>query len=212
MNERYRRGFLVLLILAGLFAAGRALFHKRRISGDFLRYVRSGTLVVRGESHLIYDRDARRSAHVWGDPENLPEMRYKYSPALAVLLSPLGALPLRAAWGLWAFAVAAAVVAGLALTVDLAARRLPDPRLAWIPALAAGPPLIHLYLENVKLGQMNAFAFLGAVAAVWAIDRRRPVLTGWCVAAAVVAKHMPVLLAAWFAWKRQWAAFWWSLG
>jgi len=211
VSPRFRALLIAAVAAAALLAGARAALREGRPAGDFLRYDRAATLAWRGEGHLLYDAAARRENRAWGDPENLPEMPFRYSPGLAAALSPLGALAPRHGFVAWSALCAGLVAAGVGLAAALAIRRLPEGAPAWIPAAAALLLLPHLYAENVKLGQMNCFAFGLSVAALWALDRGRDRAAGLLAAGAVLAKHIPVLLVLWFAWKRRWRAAGWSL-
>jgi len=190
----------------------RAAVREAPPAGDFLRYERAATLAWTGRASLLYDDGARLSSAVWHDPENLPERGYRYSPALAVLLSPFGALSPRPAFVAWSALCAGLTVLGIGLSASLAMRLLPGGRPAWLPAAAAFLPLLALYVENVKLGQMNCLAFGLSLGALWSFDRGRDRAAGLLAAGAAVAKHMPVVLLLWFAWKRRWNAALWGLG
>lgn len=213
MTRRFRTVLLVVVALAAVtgFVRALALPADRGPPGDFLRYGRAATLVWRGEGELLYDTGARARSAVWGDPVRLPEKRYRYAPGLAVVLAPLGALAPATAWTLWSALCAALVAAGAGLAVALALRRLPEAGPAWLPLAAAVVPLVHLYTENVKLGQMNCLAFALSVGALWALDRGRDRAAGLLAAGAALAKHIPVLLVLWFLWKRRWRAAGWGL-
>lgn len=212
MTEGFRRWLLLLVVAAGILAGVRALVRDSNPPGDFLRYDRAGALVWRGDGNRIYDDAYRKSNPVWNDRENLPEDRFRYSPALAVLIAPVGALPPRAGYVVWSIITAALVALGVGLAAEMAVRRLAPGSAPWWPAVLAGVPLVHLYTENVKLGQMNCFAFGFSVAALWCLDRKRDAAAGLLAMGAVVAKHIPILLVIWFAWKRRWKAAAWGLG
>jgi len=206
MTPRFRTVLLILAAAAALAAGLRAALSAGPV-GDFLRYDRAGTMVWKGESSHLYD-DA---FPVWNDPSLKEGMRYRYAPGLAVALSPMGGLPPRTAWVLWSAACGALVAAGAGIAVALAVRRLPPGGAVWIPA-AAVVPLAALYLENVKLGQMNCWAFGLSLGALFALDRGRDRTAGLLAAGATLAKHVPILIVLWFLWKRRWKAAFWGLG
>ena len=211
MTPRYRFVLTVVVLAAAIAAALREGLRDSRPAGDFLRYDRAGILVWRGQADRIYDDLGVDRNIVWNDPENLPEARFRYSPALAVLLSPLGALPVETSWVIWSAICGALTALGAGLAAAMAVRRLPGGNPAWIPVAAAVLPLLHLYAENIKLGQMNCFAFGFCMIALYAFDRGRNRTAGLFTAGAVVAKHIPLLLVLYFAWKRRWGAALWSL-
>jgi hypothetical protein len=207
--ERPFRVVAFAALFGALFAGLRAGLVTTRPAGDFLRYQRAATLVWRGEANLLYDAVAVRAHRAWGDPARYPEMRYRYSPALATAMAPLGALPPARAWVVWSALCGAMTAGGAAAAAVLGLRRLPPSGRRWIPVAAATIPLLALYSENVKLGQMNCFAFGLSVAALLAVDRGRDRAAGLCVAGAAIAKHLPVFLVLWFLWQgRRRAAGW----
>jgi hypothetical protein len=201
---------LVVVALVALVAAVagiRAAVATKRPAGDFLRYDRAATLVWRGASERLYDNTDLASGPVWHDPVRFPERSFRYSPGLALLLAPLGALPPQRGWIVWSMLCGALLAGAAALSGALGTRGLPAlSRLRWLPAAVAVLPLLHLYSENLKLGQMNCLAIGCSVGSVWAFERRRERLAGGLAAVAVVAKHIPILLILWFAWRRQWRA------
>ena len=198
---------VAIVAFVAAFAGIRAAVATKRPAGDFLRYDRAATLVWRGASERLYDNTDLASGPVWHDPVRFPEKSFRYSPALAVMLAPLGALPPQQGWIVWSMLCGALVAGGAALSGALGGRGLPAPsRLRWLPAAVAVLPLLHLYSENLKLGQMNCLAFGCSVGSLWALERRRERLAGLLAAVAVVAKHMPILLILYFAWRRQWRA------
>ena len=60
---------------------------------------RAGRIVATGNADRLYEREPRFK--VYDDP-GLKEMQFRYLPAFAVLMTPLGALPVKAAEAIWA--------------------------------------------------------------------------------------------------------------
>jgi hypothetical protein len=203
---------LVLLGAAVAAAAAGFLAARAREPGlDFLRYQRAGTLVARGEGALLYDEEALAASKAWGDPGGLPERRFRYPPAAAVVAAPLGGLPPRDAWPLWAAACAGLAAAGAGAAAVLASRRLTGGRHPWLPAAAAVLPLLPVLLADVAEGQMAAVVFGLALLSALALDRGRDRTAGVLAGLAASVKLFPVLLVLWFAWKRRWRAAAWGL-
>ncbi len=212
MSPRFRNLLLGCVAVAAVAGGLRAALREGRPAGDFLRYARAGALVARGEERLLYDETVIRENVVWGDRSRFPENRYRYSPGLAVVMAPVGALPPDTAWIAWSALCAGLTALGVGLAADLAHRRLAPGAPPWIPAAAALLPLVHLYVENVKLGQMNCFAFSLSMAALWALHGGKDRAAGLLAAGATLSKHMPLLLILYFAWKRRWRAAAWAAG
>ncbi len=202
---------LIVLLLALVGAARGAA--ARHVPGDFLRYHRAGRLVATGRADRLYDVRYQRGQHVYAeeraadrlergdDADDYEELEWKYLPATAVLLAPLGALHPRTGtilWGLWnGFLIGITFVA---------AWRFAAPGLSakWmaLPCLA----LLHAANDNMNLGQMNPSAIAPATVAVVLLAARRDAAAGLVAAFGAVVKFMPGFLVIWFAWKRRWRA------
>lgn len=206
---------LLLVLLVTLVSGVRAA-NARKVPGDFLRYHRAGRLVSTGLAEKLYDVKFLRGAHVYAaeraaeasaasregrSADPLPEREFKYLPAAAVLLAPLGALHPRTAntiWGAWnGFLVACLFLFAWRFCAG-------GKRAAWmiLPVLA----LAHAANDNLNLGQLNPSALVPATLGVILVFRRRDVAGGLLVALGAVVKFMPVFLGAWLAWERRWKA------
>lgn len=206
------RVFLAALLAFAVFGGVRAWF-SHGIGGDFLRYHRAGRMVVTGRADLLYDEaflarqqvyaEERRSAPADADGwrETFPEAEYKYLPATAVMLAPLGALHPRLAWALWGSWNATLIVLTFAAAWDLAARGSP-----WTWALLPLVILVREAVQNQNLGQLNPSAIAPATLAVWALDRGRDRTAGALAAFGGVVKFVPLGLVLWFALKRRYKA------
>lgn len=160
---------------AGLFAfcalaVVHALFVKPYAS-DFAVVHRAAERVLRGEE--LY---------------RLAELNpFKYSPAAALLLSPLGLLPMGASHAVWAAISAACTWHFLGWTVRRAGASQP----AWVGGLAV--VLVSPYvLHHFALGQCDA-ALLALCALSEDDAERRPWRSGLALAAAALIK-LPVLV------------------
>ena len=201
---------LVILVLAAIGGALRAA-NMRALPGDFLRYHRAGRLVATGRAELIYDEAFLELQSVYAGErtatESMREMEFKYAPAMAVMMAPLGALPARAANTIW----------GALNTVLIAAMCL----VAWRWCAAGLSPwwmLVPLAVlwrtiqSNIVLGQLNTIAITSATAGLWLLSRGKDKAAGALVGVGAVVKYMPGLLVVWLAWKRRWSALAASLG
>ncbi len=196
---------LLVVLLAAVFGALRAASMKD-VPGDFLRYHRAGRLVATGRADLVYDESFLAKQTVYADErkpggDDLTEMEFKYAPALAVMMAPLGALPPRAAnvvWGAWNAALIAAlfVAAWSWCGAGLAAW--------WI--LVPLAVLWRIATSNLNLGQLNPTSIVPASLGLWLVSRGKDKTGGVLVGLGAVVKFMPGLLALWLAWKRRWAA------
>jgi hypothetical protein len=196
---------LLIIVLAALSGVVREV-DSRRVPRDFLRYHRAGRLVWTGRADLLYDEAYCKGQHVYaaervpgGDP--LEELEWKYAPATAVLMAPLGALHPKTAGIVWA-AWNAGLIAAMFLVV--AGWCASGASLWWtlVPLVILGRTIIG----NVGLGQINPSAIVPATVGVIFLARGRDRAAGALVGIGTVVKFLPGVLALWFVWKRRWKA------
>jgi hypothetical protein len=134
---------------------------------DFIALYAAARLVATGHAASVTDADALLAMEHATLPERVILLNDPNPPALALLMAPLGALPLPVAYGAWsALGVLALVVAAFLLG------RLADPaqRARLFPfAILAPPSLIAL-----GQGQTTPFVLLAAAAAL----RAPPIVSG----------------------------------
>jgi hypothetical protein len=194
----------VAVLVVGLSAAAAA--GREAASGgppgDFARYHHAGRLVAEGRADRLYRAGRPAAPGDEADPaERDPALEFKYLPAFAVLMAPLGRLDLRSASLVWA-AWNGALVALLFLAAWRAcAGGLPAAWMA-VPVVL----LANLVNANVKLGQLNPTAIVPATLALLLLSRGRDAAAGLLAAFGAVVKFMPAACAVWFAWKRRWRA------
>lgn len=128
-----------------------------------------------------------------------PVFGYYYSAFFAVLLVPVGALPLQTAQLVWLGLQAAVAV----IWVRLGWRLLPQPSLRAGLALAGLCALSLPVWHNLKWGQLSlALACAGALSVL--LERRgRPALAGAVLGIAAAIKFYPVLLAGPLVWRQR---------
>lgn len=131
--------------------------------------------------------------------QNDGHYQFKYLPAFAVLMSPLAAVPLPLAKGVWFAASAALMVTLLALSLQaLPAVRLSPVLLVVLTFMA----MAKFYAHELVLGQVNLlFGTLVALAVVW-MRKSREVGAGLLFALAVVVKPYALIFAPWLATRR----------
>lgn len=198
---------LIVLLAAGIGALRATAM--RQVPGDFLRYHRAGRLVATGRAERLYDMQFLASQAVYADEreeggDRLTEYEFKYAPALAVMMAPLGALPPRTANVIWC-AWNTALMAGMFLALwRWCAAGLPAPWMLWM--LVPLVVLVRPVLDNVNNGQVNPAAIVPATIGAWLLSRGRDRTGGALVGVGAAVKFMPGVLALWFAWKRRWRA------
>ncbi|MCG3134724.1 MAG: hypothetical protein HMLKMBBP_02075 [Planctomycetes bacterium] len=212
--RRLRIPLLVILVCALL--GGLRASRSRHVGGDFLRYHRAGRLVATGRAELLYDKAFLRRAEVYAEEraadraargakaDDFPEMEFKYDPALAVLLAPVGALGPRGGWIAWG-AWNGAMIAVTFLAAWAACRRI-APGASWAFALAPVAALLHKANSNHNLGQLNPSAIAPATVAAWLLLRGNETKGAASAAFGAVVKYMPGVMLLWAAVKRRWAA------
>ncbi len=161
------------LLAAGVVLAG-VLWGFEREAPDFAVFHEAWRLVLEGRGHEIY--------HATPD-------RFLYAPGFAWLLSPLGLLPRKVAFGLWC----ALKTGALWWLVRSLGVRLGAAYAAWAVVVLARPVLIDFWYGQINL--------LILAACAWALsDRARPVsprasFVSWSVlGVAAVSKLFPLPL------------------
>ncbi len=208
--SRQRVAALVVVLLVVLVSVVRAT---RDVPGDFLRYHRAGRLVATGRAELLYDVKYLRGQHVYAaerreeaatrgrDAEDYVEHEWKYAPAAAVMMAPLGVLhprPAAIVWAAWnGFLVAVLFLACW--------RACSGGASAWwmlAPCIALARPA----QDNVQLGQVNLSAIVPATVALLVLAHGRNLLAGALAGFGTVVKYMPGFTLLWFGAKRRWSA------
>ncbi len=189
------RARVAFLIVAGALLAGGVAVRtlsSRNVAGDFLRYHRAGRIVVRGEADHLYDR--RPLFDAYPDPR-FRERNFRYLPAFAVLMAPLGLLPPRAAGTLWALGNAAAFVLILWVSFRLCRRLGARRTLFWVPVLFA----LRYGWDNLSLGQVNPLVILCALAGIHLVEKGRDAAGGLLTGLGAAVKFTPLILVAVYA-------------
>ena len=129
--------------------------------------------------------------------------QFKYLPAFAIIMAPLGALDEDAGKMLW-FAISVALLAALLRwsVAGLPDRRLSQPTLAWITIIL----MAKFYLHELLLGQTNVLLGALLAGALVAVQRDRPLTAGALVAAAVFVKPYALILVPWLVVTKGWRA------
>lgn len=201
-----KRFLPLLIVIAAALLGGARAAAMRDVPGDFLRYHRAGRLVVDGLSDKLYDEDYLKGRSAYADErveggDELDEKEFKYSPAFAVAMAPLGALSARTAnvlWGAWNAALLAALFVAAWTWCGAGVS-------AWwlvVPAVV----LLRIVTKNFNNGQVNPSAIAPSVVGLWAVSRGRDRLGGALVGVGAAVKFMPAVLVLWLAWKRRWTA------
>lgn len=150
--------------------------------GDFGVFHLAGERALRGEDLYLAD-------------ELNP---FKYSPAAALFLAPLGLLPARVARGVWALISVLAMWRFARFSARLRGSPLP-PWMHWVAIALVAPYLLH----HLALGQCDA-VLLALMATSEECSERRPLRSGLLWAAACLFKLPYLVFLAPALWLGQW--------
>jgi hypothetical protein len=133
--------------------------------------------------------------------------QFKYLPAFAVILTPLGYLAPEAAKVAWFAATFALLVVFIRQSIRAVPdRRAADAWLAWMAVLVMG----RFAIRELTLGQANLLLATLAMSALAALRSARPALAGLALGAAVFVKPYALILlpvAVWSGRARSTVAF-----
>lgn len=178
--------------------------------GDFRAFYSAAAALEAGGD--IYNIDDLNAAWIRdGDLELSPDIFhiFTYPPLFAGVLRPLAALPFRTAVRVWMainVILWLACLYGVVRYLDLPADH-PAFWLIWLTGLRFEPAL-----STFTFGQVNIFLFALVLGALIAHKHRRSSLCGWLLAAAVMTKVTPIVLAGYFVIRREWRSLAWTIG
>ncbi len=179
------------LVLIGLLILAATAVYVVRMAGemrDFEVYWQGSAHAAAGEP--IYREDAGH-------------YRYKYFPAFAVLLIPLGLLPLSVAKAIW-FGTSVVL---LVLLIRLSREFLVERRASTAFVTSAIIVVLGKFFgRELVLGQANLLFGMLAVWAVLAMRARREPLAGVLLALTIAVKPYGVLFLPWLVARRQMAS------
>ncbi len=130
--------------------------------------------------------------------------QFKYLPAFAVLVIPVGLLPLATAKLLWFATSIGLLIVLLRLAVRLPPEQRRPARWLYVILIVA---FGKFYAHELVLGQVNLLFAVIATAALLAMKHGRELAAGALVAVAIVIKPYAVLFLPWLAARRQPASF-----
>lgn len=188
--------FLVFWFVTGSLSIRRS----HRGSNDFDTYYAAGEAVLKGGA--VYDSKIGESPGGEKGP-------FLYAPAAACFFSVFALFPLGLSAFLWntlnlALFVGALVLAVRFIGLDaLAVSKLWNSPLRLDLILAGGIGFV-LLLDNLAMAQTNLFVFFLTLTALSLWKKRRHVLGGICLSAAILMKVTPALFCLYFLLKRSW--------
>jgi hypothetical protein len=185
---------LWIIVVAGMFY----LVAKpvREPSIDFFGYYVSAAAIYQGES--VYSPETHANiANAVGIRFTGP---YTYLPTFAILMQPVVLMSPYVASLVW-FGVNVGLLL-IAVGLLFKQSNLQDHRLG--VALLVLPVVFTPVLMSLYLGQVNFLILVLIVLAYMAFVRRRPYSAGLLLAVSSWIKFWPIVLIAYFVWKREW--------
>ena len=179
------------LLLIGLLILIASAVYVFRMSGE----MRDFEVYWQGSAHAAAGEPLYR--------EDAGHYRYKYFPAFAVLLIPLGLLPLAVAKAIW-FGTSVVL---LVLLIRLSHRFLVERRAS--AAFVTGAVIVVLgkfFGRELVLGQANLLFGMLAVWAVLAMRGGRESLAGVLIAMTIAIKPYGILFLPWLVARKQMAS------
>jgi alpha-1,2-mannosyltransferase len=130
--------------------------------------------------------------------------QYVYPPPFAVAMVPLALLPQAWAMLVWFLLSALLTIWAVRMCVTMVRDRSSTAEdVLWFSALP-GLLLIGFYASAITRGQASVLVLWLVVAAIFWERKGRSLAGAACLAGAILIKVFPVLLLAYFAWRRRW--------
>jgi len=130
------------------------------------------------------------------DPK--PVAGYPYSAFFALLLAPIGSLPLLPAMVIWGAIQLACLLVLCIVSVRGLLKLSPIGMILYIGLCATSFPILH----NIKWGQVSVLITVCIIATFYAYKERKPILSGVLLAFSSAIKYYPILFLAYFILKR----------
>jgi hypothetical protein len=194
---------LALLIPCFLWAAQTLLAFTNVPNSNFFKIWLAGNLAWTGND--AYSPAAWFNGHQFAGSTWMPEKTFLYPLPLAYALAPLGALPLREGYVIWAFLSLLACAASIFLLVN----QWPESKLKLfaLPALLA-VLLFAPTLETAGKGTLGAVLLLGIAGALELFKRKQPMLGGIFLSFLLLKPQLgaPILavMGLWLVFRRDW--------
>ncbi len=182
-----------LLVLAAIFFVSFLIFRGiedtvNKNYHDFYSYYKGG-LALRTGTPLYFDDE---------------EPSFRYSPFFALFMIPFTLVSPQTGYFLWILLMIIQTLFIFAWARSLADknRSSNSPPAVWL--FGASLLLIpNFFMTNFDKGQANIFILFWMVWAwIW-LERNRPIQAGLCLAVAILAKVMPLLLLPFLIWRKQ---------
>ncbi|NMB87352.1 MAG: DUF2029 domain-containing protein [Chloroflexi bacterium] len=165
---RHRGGLILLLALSPVFLLAATWLVNALIyaDSDFFSFWLAGRMNWTQQSP--YSAEQWIAGHSQNGAQWVSDATFLYPLPLAVLLAPLGLLPLKAAYILWVTLSQVAVVVSILLLAGLERGR---PRAPLVFPLLLGAFVLRPTLVTLRNGQLGAFLLLAACLAIYLWSR-----------------------------------------
>jgi hypothetical protein len=181
---------LVILLIALVIFSRKAA--EKSIHSDFERYYHAGEVVLEGGN--IYEEKGH--------------LQFKYFPVFAQLMSVAAHLPQNIAVFVW-YAIVAGCFLGMVF-ISLKLSGVPPSKYIWMVVIILAV-CGRYFTNNARNGQINIPVAFLAYLGIYLVFTGRDRLGGLSVALSACLKFMPVLFIFYFAWRRRWKAFAYSV-
>lgn len=183
--------FIAVLLIIGLgwVSVYRAAWSPEHRS-DFTVYTAAGEAALTGAD--LYKAQNPRG------------LSYVYPPPFAILMIPFSMLPV--SWGTLAWYALSVSLTFWSLRMCVAMvqkERHFDRDTFWLAVLAA-VLVLPWFIQGAAEGQASLIMSWLVVAALFWQTNNRPIPGATCLAGAILVKVIPIVLLAYFAWRRKW--------
>jgi len=180
---------VVLVIGLGWVSVYRAAYSPDHRS-DFTVYTAAGDAALTGAD--LYKAQNPRG------------LSYVYPPPFAILMVPFAVLPVSLGTLAW-YALSVLLTSWslrMCVTMVRDERRF-DGDTFWLAVLAAAL-VLPWFIQGTEEGQASLLMSWLVVAALYWQTNHRPILGATCLAGAILMKVIPIVLLAYFAWRKKW--------
>jgi len=206
MNKIGSATLIVIALLAIIFVMNGIAAKTDYVNNDFLVFW------LAGQSNWTqidpYNSANWLAARTQAGATTMPEPEFLYPLPLAVLLAPLGLLPIRQAFILWG--VLSTVITFLSILILFRTNKKETSQNYLLYALIIFTPLFPPLLLTLYLGQFSAFLLLFATLAVYFWQQEKDIWGGFFIAFFTlkpsIGLPLLVLTSLWL-WKKKTRAF-----
>lgn len=192
----FRLGLIILfaVLLANyLFTIVDSLRADEITALDFMGYYNAATAINQRDNPYTYYQQV-------DDFLALGIFRYGYPPTFATLLTPLASQSIVTAQRIWLVANQVFFVVAALLSIKACNCRFSFWQLLLIGCLMLG---FYPIYPNLKLGNVSMLLYMIVAMTFWFWQKGNRILAAVCLALGITLKLIPILLALYFLWKRE---------